>query len=191
MFRFIIIIYITFLFFKKIYSVIQKLRENHISTNKHFFEVQIAQETYEKEQGLMFIKKKLKDNHGMLFIYDNNSTPSLWMKNTYIPLDAIFMDNNGQVTDLIENLKPKSTKSRKTEIPCKYVLEVNANTINNLDIKRGDYIGTNLLDSDLTTFDKNKLRNSLSNSKNNKPNKPNKKHKPNKPTKNRKNKTNT
>ena len=50
MFRFIIFIYITFLFFKKIYSVIQKLRENHISTNKHFFEVQIAQEIHEKEQ---------------------------------------------------------------------------------------------------------------------------------------------
>ena len=174
MFRFLIFIYISFLFFKKIYHVIQKLRENHTSVNKHFFEVQIAQEPHEREQGLMFVKKKLKDNHGMLFIYDNNSTPSLWMKNTYIPLDAIFMDQNGQVTDLIKNLTPKSTKSKKTEIPSKYVLEVNANTINKLGIKRGDYIGTTLLDSDLTTFDKNKLRNSLSNSNTNKAKKTNK-----------------
>ena len=180
MFRFLIFIYITYLFFKKIYNVIQKIRENHISTNKHFFEVQIAQEPHEKEQGLMFIKKKLKPNHGMLFIYENDSTPSLWMKNTYIPLDAIFMDNKGQVTDLIENLIPKSTKSRKTEIPCKYALEVNANTIKKQNIQKGDYIGTNLLDKDITKFDKNKLRNSLSS---NKPTKSNKSNKSNKPTK--------
>lgn len=178
MLRLLIFVYITFMFFKKIYNVIQKIRENHISSDKHFFEVQIAKEPHEKEQGLMFLKRKLKDNQGMLFIYEDNSRPSLWMKNTYIPLDAIFIDKKGQVTDLIENLKPKSTISRRTNVPCKYALEVNQGTIKKMNIKRGDYIGTTLLDYELTKFDEKKLRNSLSNSKkvvNNKKNKKNKK----------------
>lgn len=175
MFRLIIFVYITFMFFKKIYNVVQKVRENHISSDKHFFEVQIAKEPHEKEQGLMFLKRKLKANQGMLFVYEDNSKPSLWMKNTYIPLDAIFIDKKGQVTDLIENLKPRSTVSRRTNVPCKYALEVNANTIKKMNIKRGDYIGTTLLDYELTKFDEKKLRNSLSEPKKGKNNKNSKK----------------
>lgn len=167
MFRFMIFVYITYMFFKKIYTVIQKIRENHITVDKHFFEVQIARLPYEKEQGFMFVKKKLKSNHGMLFIYEDNSKPSLWMKNTFIPLDAIFMDHKGRVTDLVENMIPKSTNTRKTNIPCKYVLEVNGGTIKSMNIKRGDYIGTTLLDKELTTFDKQKLKNSLNQPKEN------------------------
>ena len=170
MFRLLIFVYISFLFFKKIYQVVQKIRETHISVDKHFFEVQIADKSYEKRQGLMFIKKKLKSNQGMLFVYEDNYKPSLWMKNTFIPLDAIFLDKNGKVTDLIENMKPKSTETRQTEIPCKYVLEVNANTIKKNNIKIGDYVGTTLLTKNITKFDTNKLKNSLGD-KNNENNK--------------------
>ena len=65
MFRLLIFVYITFLFFKNISGA--KIRETHIS-DKHFFEVQIADKSYEKRQGLMFIKQKLKSNQGSICI---------------------------------------------------------------------------------------------------------------------------
>ena len=83
---------------------------------------------------------KIDDENSMLFEFDEPQAISLWMKNTFIPLDAIYFNENGKILELNENLKPHSKKSVISKNPCKYVLEVNANTIKNLNIQVGDYI---------------------------------------------------
>lgn len=144
MIKLFMMVMLIFIFFHKAYSIFKKTRENYRNDNKHFFEVQLANTKKGREYGLMFLKKKLKVNQGMLFDYKKLTKPSIWMKNTYIPLDAIFIDKKGKVVYLKENLKPKSLKSHKSKKLCQYVLEVNGGTVKKLGIKEGHYIGTTL-----------------------------------------------
>ena len=157
MIRFIIFVYIAYVFFQKIYQVLQKRKELYKEEHKHFFKVQIADTENKREQGLMFIKKKLPSDQGMLFKYDEKIMPKLWMKNTFIPLDILFLDNKGMVVDLVENMKTLSKKTYKSKNLCNYALEINANTINKMGIKIGHYIGTTLLNDPLVEFDKRVL----------------------------------
>ena len=93
----------------------------------------------ETAQGLMFVKKPLPKNSGYLF--ENPST--FWMKNTYIPLDIIFInkDNyNYKIVGYLENMVPKSLESRGIQKKSKYAIEVNAGTIKHLKLKIGDVI---------------------------------------------------
>jgi uncharacterized protein len=129
---------ILFLFGSKIYQIIMKYRESFKSTFK--FNAKVVSTQNARNNGLMHRKKKLNKNEGMLFDFEEPQTISLWMKNTYIPLDAIYFNEDGKILDLNENLKPKSTKSVKSNQLCRYVLEVNSNTIKNNNIQIGDYI---------------------------------------------------
>ena len=129
---------IIFLFGSKIYQIIMKYRESFKSTFK--FNAKVVSTQNARNKGLMYRKKKLNKNEGMLFDFEEPQTISLWMKNTYIPLDAIYFNEDGKIMDLKYNLKPKSTKSVKSNNLCRYVLEVNGNTIKNNNIQIGDYI---------------------------------------------------
>jgi uncharacterized protein len=131
-------IFLILLLFIKIYDVLKKYKESY--NNTFHFEAKVVSTPSTKKKGLMNRKNKLKDNQGMLFVFDEPQTISLWMKNTYIPLDAIYFNEDGEILELNENLKPKSTKSVVSKKSCKYVLEVNGNTIKNKNIKIGNYI---------------------------------------------------
>ena len=122
----------------KIVDVFKKYKESFKNTFN--FEAKVVSTPSTKKKGLMNRKNKLKKNQGMLFVFDEPQAISLWMKNTYIPLDAIYFNEDGKILELNERLTPKSTKSIVSKIPCKYVLEVNGNTIKNKNIKIGDYI---------------------------------------------------
>jgi uncharacterized protein len=152
MIKIFIFLYLFYVLFEKIYSVLQKRKEYLKKDTIHMFNVQLADNKFKRKHGLMYIKKKLKPNQGMLFDYKKNLYPSLWMKNTYIGLDAIFLDTNSKVIDLIENMKPLSKKSHKSNKLTRYILEVNKNTIRNKNIKLGDYIGTTLVKKNITNF---------------------------------------
>ena len=81
-------------------------------------------------KGLMFVKEPLWDNYGMLF--DMSEKPkinSMWMKNTYIPLDMLFVDKDGLILDLFQNVPPHSLKSVGSVRATAAVLEVPAGTI--------------------------------------------------------------
>ena len=184
MIKVLIILFALFMLFKKIFSVIQKSIEKYRDKSKHhYFNVQVATTEREREKGLMWVKK-LKEDQGMLFEYPKETYPSLWMKNTLIPLDAIFINNEGRVVYLAEDMKPHSKKPVKSKAKCKYVLEVKAGTIVDKEINKGDYIGTNVLSKNITNFNppetktKTKTKPSL-----------NKKNKSSKQTKNRNNRT--
>ena len=92
-------------------------------------------------KGLMYIKKPLNRYYGMLFdMSSKNKNHSMWMKNTYIPLDIIFLDENMRILGYKENNQPHSLKSITINKPSRYVLEMNGGSVklNNLNI--GDKI---------------------------------------------------
>ena len=122
----------------KIVDVFKKYKESFKNTFN--FEAKVVSTPSAKKKGLMNRTNKLKKNQGMLFKFDEPQAISLWMKNTYIPLDAIYFNKDGKILELNENLKPHSKNSVVSKKPCKYVLEVNGNTIKNKNIKIGDYI---------------------------------------------------
>ena len=94
MIRFAIIAVGIFMILQKLYKIIKRRIENYMDTSeKHFFNVQLASTKKEREIGLMYVKELPLDS-GMLFEYPDNSYPSIWMKNTLIPLDAIFINKN-------------------------------------------------------------------------------------------------
>jgi len=169
MIRFTIIAIGIFMILKKIYQILKKKLEYYSETsNKHIFNVQVAKTKKEKEMGLMYIKKLPLDT-GMLFEYEDNSYPSMWMKNTLIPLDAIFINKDARVVHIEHNLEPKSLKKRGTKKMCKYVLEINGGLAKKMNIKEGDRIGTSLVSKNITNFkppvkNKNLTKNSTKNS---------------------------
>lgn len=86
-------------------------------------EVELARTPAQREKGLMF-RKKLNPYQGMLFLFDTQEVQSFWMKNTYIPLDMIFIDEAMTVVGVVENAAPLTLTSRRVEAPSRYVLEV-------------------------------------------------------------------
>ena len=92
-------------------------------------------------KGLMFVKKQLYSRQGMLF--DMHPQPiihSMWMKNTYIPLDVIFLDENMKIIGYKENNQPHSLNKIKINKPSRYVLEMNGGSVYKYNLKKGDKI---------------------------------------------------
>jgi uncharacterized protein len=75
-------------------------------------------------KGLMF-RKKLSATRGMLFLFPKDAQQSFYMKNTYIPLDMLFINSQMQVVGVVENAEPLTLTSRRVEASSRFVLEVN------------------------------------------------------------------
>lgn len=110
------------------------------STGTHTFQVALATTEESRREGLMGITS-MNIDQGMLFIFPESQYLSFWMKNTYIPLDIIFIDENLNIIQIHENTTPldESIHYRSNQV-AKYVLEVNANTSTHKNIKIGDKI---------------------------------------------------
>jgi uncharacterized protein len=104
------------------------------------FSVEMATTEQEKETGLMY-RKELPDGKGMLFDFSPEQQVSMWMKNTYIPLDMIFIRADGRILRIAENTEPLSTKIISSGGPAKGVLEVIAGTAKKYGIEPGDRVG--------------------------------------------------
>ena len=103
------------------------------------FNVEIAKTIEERRTGLMY-KKKLLNNEGMLFIFPREKIIQLWMKNTYIPLDVIFISENKVIVDIKKNMEKLSETIVKSKVKSRYALEFNAGLINKFDIRIGDKV---------------------------------------------------
>ena len=103
------------------------------------FNVEIAKTIEERRTGLMY-RKKLLNNEGMLFIFPREKIIQLWMKNTYIPLDVIFISENKVIVDIKKNMEKLSETIVKSKVKSRYALEFNAGLINKLDIEIGDTV---------------------------------------------------
>ena len=101
------------------------------------FAISIAISDKEKETGLMNVEK-LPQNQGMLFIFqDDNQRINMWMHNTLINLDMIFIDKNNKIIGLHRNAKSLDKTLIHTPINTKKVLEINAGMIDKFKIKEG------------------------------------------------------
>jgi len=109
-------------------------------TGVHVFSVEMATTEQEKETGLMY-RKELADGKGMLFDFSPEQEVSMWMKNTYISLDMIFIRADGRILRIAENTEPMSTRIIPSNGLCKGVLEVIAGTAQKYGIKPGDRVG--------------------------------------------------
>jgi uncharacterized membrane protein (UPF0127 family) len=105
----------------------------------HVFSVEMATTEEEKTTGLMY-RKELPDGKGMLFDFSPEQQVSMWMKNTYIPLDMIFIRADGRILRIAENTEPLSTKIISSGGPAKGVLEVIAGTAQKYGIQPGDRV---------------------------------------------------
>jgi hypothetical protein len=103
------------------------------------FSVEMATTEEEKTTGLMY-RKELADGKGMLFDFSPEQQVSMWMKNTYIPLDMIFIRADGRILRIAENTEPLSTKIISSGGLAKGVLEVIAGTAQKYGIKPGDQV---------------------------------------------------
>lgn len=119
--------------------------ENIVTINGKKILIEIADSPEEHQQGLMF-RTSLKENRGMLFIFEQPSAVAFWMKNTLIPLDIIFIDGNNRITD-IQTAHPCTADPCPTYKPTQqilYVLEVNAGFAEKNNINVGDKVEINL-----------------------------------------------
>lgn len=97
------------------------------------FDIYLALDDAQKSRGLMHVRK-LPETTGMLFVYDGRYRQSMWMKNTFIPLDIVFARDDGRVSSIARNTEPQSLLSIASIEPVKYVLELNAGTTAKLSI---------------------------------------------------------
>ena len=103
------------------------------------FAVELAVTQTELSRGLMF-RRELPEGHGMLFDFKQDQPIGMWMKNTYIPLDMIFIRSDGTVSHIAENTKPHSTQVIMPAEPAQAVLEVIAGTAQKMGIAPGDKV---------------------------------------------------
>lgn len=101
------------------------------------FDIEIADNEYETQTGLMN-RKSMKDSNAMLFIFPNMQPRSFYMKNTLIPLDIIYLDNNNTIVSIQENAKPLDETSLPSGSPAQYVLEINGGLSQQLQIEIGN-----------------------------------------------------
>ncbi|MGL4406732.1 MAG: DUF192 domain-containing protein [Notoacmeibacter sp.] len=99
--------------------------------------VEIADTDIERSAGLMF-RQDFPSDRAMLFDFGRSRIVSMWMKNTPLPLDMLFVDETGLVVGIAENTKPQSLDVISSPGPVRYVLEINAGEARKKSIQTGD-----------------------------------------------------
>jgi len=108
-------------------------------SGRHQFSVEVARNDGDRAQGLMF-RRSMPPDRGMLFDFERVQPISMWMQNTYIPLDMLFIRADGTIARVAENAEPLSTRAIPSGEPVLAVLELNAGTARRLGIKAGDRV---------------------------------------------------
>jgi hypothetical protein len=134
---FILIPVVVFIFFK-INSNTQ-FPVTKIKIKNTDYDIEIASTISQKSAGLSN-RKELCSNCGMLFIFNKEGPLPFWMKDTFIPLDMIWLNSAGQITDIITATEINSSKILQNTKPAKYVLELNAHDAQKLSLSVGDII---------------------------------------------------
>ncbi len=109
------------------------------SSGEHKFEVEIAASRSEQARGLMF-RRSMAREHGMLFIYPKPQYVSMWMRNTYISLDMIFIRSDGRVHRIEANTQPLSERIIESGGRVSAVLELVAGAARKIKLRAGDQV---------------------------------------------------
>ena len=113
------------------------------ASGAHKFAVEVMRTDAQKERGLMF-RRFLPQDRGMLFDFKTVQPVMMWMKNTYIPLDMIFISKSGRVAAIAADTEPLSEHIIPSGTPVLAVLEVNAGTAAKIKLKIGDKVRNSL-----------------------------------------------
>jgi uncharacterized membrane protein (UPF0127 family) len=122
------------------------------STGVHGFTVELADTEERRRRGLMF-REDLALDAGMLFDFETPRVITMWMRNTPLPLDMIFIDPNGRIVSVAENTVPFSEAIVSSRYPASAVFEVNAGTARRISIKVGDRVSHSLFEGAATPGD--------------------------------------
>ena len=122
----------------------QKPKQGNFSFSNHNLnlQVELADDLRLQAKGLMY-REKLEENSGMLFVFTNEARRTFWMKNTYIPLDLIFISKDKKITEIKENFeacRKGDCPTYTSNIEAQYVLEVNAGFIQKNQIQIGEQV---------------------------------------------------
>jgi hypothetical protein len=109
------------------------------ASGRHVFQVEVMRTQAQLEKGLMF-RKFMPSDRGMLFDFKTAQPVMMWMKNTYISLDMIFMSRKGLVTHIARDAEPLSETIIPSDGPAYAVLEVNADVARQIGLKVGDQV---------------------------------------------------
>ncbi|MCH7568166.1 MAG: DUF192 domain-containing protein [Nanoarchaeota archaeon] len=139
----IIVLFLLVLGFSFYYNYGSVFREmNSVCFEERCFTVEIADDDEERQQGLMF-RESLEQDKGMFFVFPKNDIYPFWMKNTLIPLDIIWIDENRIVVFISKNVQPCVADPCQIIEPEKealYVLELNAGTSDEIGLEVGDEV---------------------------------------------------
>ncbi|GJE75046.1 DUF192 domain-containing protein [Methylorubrum suomiense] len=103
------------------------------------FQVEVMRNDAQRAKGLMY-RRSMPADHGMLFDFERPLPVNMWMKNTYIPLDMVFIRSDGSIARIAADTEPLSTQIIASGEPVLAVLELNAGTAAKLGIRAGDRI---------------------------------------------------
>lgn len=109
------------------------------ASGEHSFHVDIADDAAEQRRGLMY-RREMAEEAGMLFLYDEEAPLSYWMRNTYIPLDIIYIDRAGRIVSIAKDTTPLSERSIPSAGPAIAVLEINAGLSDRFGFADGDAV---------------------------------------------------
>jgi len=102
-------------------------------------DIQIADNDFDRELGLMF-RKSMTEDQGMLFIFPADTIQNFWMRNTFIPLDMIYINSKNEIVTIRHATKTLSDQTYSSTAPAMYVIEVNLDFTDKYKIKVGDKI---------------------------------------------------
>jgi uncharacterized membrane protein (UPF0127 family) len=108
-------------------------------SGSHAITVELADNDSTRSTGLMF-RRSIGPDEGMLFIYNDEREISMWMKNTYITLDMIFVKRDGEISHIAANTEPFSEQIIPSEGPALGVIEMAAGSASRLGLKPGDRV---------------------------------------------------
>ncbi len=142
------VVIVILLFFYNYKKESKNSTENQVCFKNNCFLVELATTATERASGLMF-RSSLAADHGMLFIFNQEDEYPFWMKNTLIPLDIIWFDQNQKVVFIsadTPSCQPENCPSINPEKEAKYVLELNAGVAFKIGLSVGDKLSFILID---------------------------------------------
>ena len=109
------------------------------------FHVELAETPEQRARGLMF-RRTLAPDAGMLFLFPERERPTMWMANTWLPLDMLFVAADGRIVHLFANAVPRSRLTISSPRPARMVLELGGGTARRLGIAPGDRLSWRRVD---------------------------------------------
>ncbi len=124
---------------ENVYFTRESLKIVEADGTENLFSVELADTDAEREQGLMY-RAEMADDHGMLFDFGTTRNVMMWMQDTKLPLDMLFITGDYKIVTIARNAVPYSQDIIFSKVPVAYVLELKAGTVDRLGIRVGDHI---------------------------------------------------